>query len=78
MNASLLESLKPGGRLAVIDFAPRGGESAEPEHRDGNDHHGVSADTVAEELREAGFTIVSAEQRSGRRVFVVARKPTQP
>lgn len=78
MNASLLESLKPGGRLAVIDFAPRGGESAEPEHRDGNDHHGVSSDTVAEELREAGFTIVSAEQRSGRRVFVVARKPTQP
>ncbi|WP_170864317.1 class I SAM-dependent methyltransferase [Fodinibius roseus] len=75
MNESMWQALKPGGRLAVIDFAPRGGESGDPEGRATGDHHGVTAETVAGELRQAGFTVISSEQRSGRDVYVVVRKP---
>lgn len=74
MNKSIWQSLKPGGRLAVIDFASRGGESSDPEGRATADHHGVTAETVTEELQEAGFTVVSSEQRSGRDVYVVVEK----
>lgn len=75
MNGSLWQSLKPGGRVAVIDFAPRGSESSEPGGRATGDHHGVTARTVAGELREAGFTIVTAERGPGRTIHVVAVKP---
>ena len=55
-NASLLASLKPGGRIAVIDFAPRPGStlpSGVPANRGG---HGISPAVVVAELRAAGFT----------------------
>lgn len=74
MNASLFESLKPGGRLAVIDFEPRGSE-AEPGGRSSGSSHGVTAETVVEELTGAGFELVSNEQRSGRNFYVVMQKP---
>lgn len=74
MNKSLWESLKPGGRLAVIDFEPRGSE-ADPAGRSSGSQHGVTADTVVKELREAGFVLISAEQRSGRDIYVVMEKP---
>ena len=77
MNASLWQSLKPGGRVAVIDFAPRGSESSEPSGRATGEQHGVMAATVASELREVGFTIVSAERGSGRTIHVVALKPAE-
>jgi ubiquinone/menaquinone biosynthesis C-methylase UbiE len=73
MNASILASLKPGGRLAVIDFSPPGGENP-PGSRGVDNHHGVTAETVARELKEAGFEILSSKTES-RAVFVVARKP---
>ncbi len=75
MNASLWKSLKPGGRVGVIDFAPRGDESADPSDRATGEQHGVTARTVADELRAAGFTIESAEQGPGRTIHVVATKP---
>ncbi|WP_142712560.1 class I SAM-dependent methyltransferase [Fodinibius sediminis] len=75
MNKSMLESLKPGGRLAVIDFEPRGGDSADPARRASASHHGVTTETVVKELRQAGFELVSSEQPAGRDVYVVVRKP---
>jgi predicted methyltransferase len=76
MNASLLESLKPGGRLAILDFAPDGAESREPGGRATGDQHGVTSATVVRELREAGFELVAVEQDDGAdRYLVVVRRP---
>lgn len=73
-NTSLYQSLKSGGRLAIIDFKPRSSE-AEPEGRDSGSQHGVTAETVVQELTKAGFTLVSSEQGSGRDIYVVMEKP---
>jgi ubiquinone/menaquinone biosynthesis C-methylase UbiE len=55
--ASLLRSLKAGGRLAIIDFPPRPGlEPVEgvPSNRGG---HGIPQKMVIEELSEAGLQV---------------------
>lgn len=75
MNASLRQSLKPGGTLAIIEFAPRGREAPAPADRAGGDAHGVGAVSVARELQHAGFELVTSEQRPDRLVLVVVRKP---
>lgn len=68
MSASLYRSLKPGGRIAVIDFPPRGSR--------GSNGHGVMPETVRQQLTAAGFEVVhEEEQRSGRWFMVVGRKP---
>jgi ubiquinone/menaquinone biosynthesis C-methylase UbiE len=78
MNASLRESLKPGGLLAVIDFAPDGSESTDPADRDTEGHHGVTSATVVRELGKAGFEVVSGEERIGSdRYLVVLRRPAE-
>jgi ubiquinone/menaquinone biosynthesis C-methylase UbiE len=78
MNASLLQSLKPGGRLAIIDFRPRGGrEASSPEDRDQGDQHGVSRETVAKELVQAGFELVTSEDRAKTWFVVVVAKPAK-
>lgn len=60
MNASIMRSLRNGGRVAVIDFKPRGREAERPQDRDGGDGtHGVSAETVERELKRAGFLPLS-------------------
>lgn len=54
-DANLVRSLKPGGRLAIIDFPARGGlEPVEgvPSNRGG---HGVPQKIVIEELTAAGL-----------------------
>jgi len=58
MNASLLKSLKPGGRLAVLDFRPTSGVTAAPGKRAEGDSHGVMPATLIEELTAAGFADV--------------------
>lgn len=74
MNASILQSLKPGGRLAIIDFEPRGDE-AEPGGRASGNRHGVTPETVAEELESAGFEVVSPAEERGRYFYIVFQKP---
>ncbi len=60
MNRSFFDSLRPGGRLAVIDFEPAGWQiwlrhpSGVPEDRGG---HGMPRDLLIQELKAAGFTI---------------------
>jgi predicted methyltransferase len=74
MNTSLLKSLKPGGRLAVIDFPPVGSEE-QPKNRTSGSSHGVTADTVIEELRQTGFKLVNHEDKLGRNYYIVMQKP---
>jgi predicted methyltransferase len=55
-NTSLLASLKPGGRLAIIDFAPDQGSTLPkgvPANRGG---HGIPPAVVVDEMVRAGFT----------------------
>jgi ubiquinone/menaquinone biosynthesis C-methylase UbiE len=77
MNASIFKSLKPGGRVAVVDFEPNRGrpEAARPVARANNESHGVSPTSVGRELREAGFQIVRTEPGADRWFLVVGEKP---
>ena len=60
MDASLLQSLKPGGELAVIDFPPRKGLTESdpvkgiPRNRGG---HGIPEKILIQELTTAGFKV---------------------
>lgn len=56
-DANIIRSLKPGGRLAIIDFPPRSGlEPVEgvPANRGG---HGIPQKVVIEELTAAGLQV---------------------
>jgi predicted methyltransferase len=56
MDRSLVAALKPGGRIAVIDFIPNAGSTVPdgvPANRGG---HGVKPDMVIDELSTAGMT----------------------
>jgi len=58
-DVALIRSLKPGGRLAIIDFPPRSGldpVDGVPANRGG---HGIPKDVAIEELTAAGFRIKS-------------------
>ena len=79
MNASIMKALKPGGKLAVLDFGPPpGAESPRPEDRDEDGHHGITPATLERELKAAGFEILSTEQYGLRSSLTVARRPLAP
>ena len=57
-DAAMLRSLKPGGRLAIIDFPPRSGlgdVEGVPANRGG---HGIPQKVAVEELTSAGFQVI--------------------
>jgi tRNA A58 N-methylase Trm61 len=64
MSRSLLATLAPGGRLAVLDFPPRGS-------------HGIRADEVRTTLEQAGFTDVRLDSSGPRWFLVVATRPAR-
>lgn len=81
MSASLAAALKPGGRVAVVDFRPPGAEAPMPEDRDndnvkGVDMHGVTPESVQRELMDAGFQVERTEKGSRRAFMVVAVRGT--
>jgi ubiquinone/menaquinone biosynthesis C-methylase UbiE len=56
-DAALVRSLKPGGRLAIIEFPPRSGldpVEGVPANRGG---HGIPQEIAVEELTAAGFRV---------------------
>lgn len=75
MGASLAASLKPGGRLAIVDFTPPGAEASMPADRDEDGTHGVTPDSVRRELADSGFAVHKTEAGNGRWFMVVAVKP---
>ena len=63
MLRSVAASLKPGGRLAIIDFPPRPNSelpAGVPTNRNG---HGVPPDVVIQEVKGAGLTLVSQNRQ---------------
>jgi SAM-dependent methyltransferase len=75
MTKSMAAALKPGGRVAVVDFAPtRGTEAPTPADRANEKTHGVTAESVARELKEAGLEVVQREPGNDRWFMVVATK----
>jgi ubiquinone/menaquinone biosynthesis C-methylase UbiE len=76
MNASIFRALKPGARVAVIDFNPRNNAPVGPPGKRGEDSsHGVSSEVVANELKAVGFQIITSEDRGERWFLVVGEKP---
>lgn len=62
-NKSLLASLKPGGRLAIIDFRPDKGSKLFPGVPANREGHGVPIAVVEAELPAAGFTHVKTVEK---------------
>jgi predicted methyltransferase len=78
-DAALFRDLKPGGRLAIIDFPPRPGLPPVADAPKNHGGHGVPVNALAQELKAAGFEIVSESNGWPEQDYcVIARKPAQP
>lgn len=76
INASIAAALKPGARLAIVDFTPPPGNEAQcPADRGKDGMHGITAETLSREMKEAGFEPVSSEVGDQRWFMVVVAKP---
>ena len=75
MNQSIAAAVKPGGKVAVIDFTPPGKEAERPSDRDNDGMHGINAETLQRELEAAGFRYVAKEDGAQRWFMVVVAKP---
>jgi ubiquinone/menaquinone biosynthesis C-methylase UbiE len=56
-DVALIRSLKPGGRLAIIEFPPRAGLDPVDGVAANRGGHGIPKDVAIEELTAAGFRI---------------------
>lgn len=75
MDASLLRSLKPDGRLAVIDEEPQAGSSIPPGVPKNRIGHGIPQRVLIDELTAAGFTLESVHNDWPNQMYcVVFRK----
>ena len=62
-DVSLLAALKPGGRLAIIDFPPEQGSSLPAGVPDDRGGHGIPTSIVVAEVTRAGFRHVRTMSR---------------
>jgi ubiquinone/menaquinone biosynthesis C-methylase UbiE len=77
IDKAIFDAIKPGGRVAVIDFRPPGQEADQPAGRAKGGTHGVTPETVSRELRQAGLDPVSSQASGERWFMVVHAKPKQ-
>ena len=75
MNGAIRSAVKPGARVAVVDFTPPGEEAPTPAERSKDGMHGIKPETLARELRDAGFQEVAVERGAQRWFMVVVAKP---
>lgn len=82
---SLFAALKPGGRLAVIDFEPPSASPAPGGVPAGREGHGIRPDAIAGEVTSAGLLQVGTvmdwledRPRQNRRLFLVLFRKPQP
>ena len=74
MNAAIRSAVKPGARVAVVDFTPPGDEAPTPAERSKDGMHGIKPETLTRELKEAGFQEVALERGAQRWFMVVVSR----
>jgi ubiquinone/menaquinone biosynthesis C-methylase UbiE len=55
INKAIFAAVKPGARVAIVDFRPPDKEAEKPEDRGKDGMHGVTPATVIREMKTAGF-----------------------
>lgn len=81
MLAGMRGALKPGGRLVIIDLAPRDGSASRD---DQTDSHRIGIEFAQQEVRTAGFEVIGSDPeftrtgRGTRQWMLVAQRPAQP
>jgi precorrin-6B methylase 2 len=77
--ADIRKALRPGGRLLIIDFEPRGGLSTVDGVRENRRGHGIPMGVLVNELKAAGFEMISEDAAWREDLYaVVARSPEAP
>ena len=78
MDASLLRSLRPEGRLAVIDEEPEHGSSRPPGVPENRVGHGIPVKVLIDELTTAGFKVDSIRKDWPNQLYCVVFSKAKP